>query len=120
TPYLTRRASRSPQSQRAIARSASAGSSGGVGMDKRYVHYEAINNEPDDPEREIEMYYASDVDARIAELEGLLHDLLLVDESIGSRLRLPHGWSDEDKRRHALELTAREQKRTDARKAIGL
>src|SRR5690606_36325376 len=46
--------------------------SGGVGMDKRYVHYEAINNEPDDPEREIEMYYASDVDARIAELEKAL------------------------------------------------
>lgn len=59
-------------------------------------------------------------DARIAELEGLLHDLLLLDESIGNRLRLPHGWSDEDKRRHALELTAREQKQTDARKAIGL
>lgn len=59
-------------------------------------------------------------DARIAELEGLLHDLLLLDESIGDRLRLPHGWSDEDKRRHALELTAREQKQTDARKAIGL
>jgi hypothetical protein len=58
--------------------------------------------------------------ARIAELEGLLHDLLLLDESIGDRLRLPHGWSDEDKRRHALELTAREQKQTDARKAIGL
>ena len=34
-------------------------------MDKRYVHYEAINNEPDDPEREIEMYYASDVEAAL-------------------------------------------------------
>lgn len=72
-----------------------------------------------------EAYHADDVqevlqakDARIAELEGLLHDLLLLDESIGNRLRLPHGWSDEDKRRHALELAAREQKQTDARKAI--
>jgi len=46
-------------------------------MDKRYVHYEAINNEPDDPEREIEMYYASDVDARIAELEKFAREFLL-------------------------------------------
>lgn len=68
----------------------------------------------------VAVYLANEADARIAELEGLLHDLLLLDESIGNRLRQPHGWSDEDKRRHALELTAREQKRTDARKAIGL
>lgn len=45
-------------------------------MDKRYVHYEAINNEPDDPEREIEMYYASEVDARIAELEKALREIV--------------------------------------------
>ena len=53
-------------------------------MDKRYVHYEAINNEPDDPEREIEMYYASDVDARIAELEK------------AAKALCDYDWSDND------------------------
>lgn len=55
-------------------------------MDKRYVHYEAINNEPDDPEREIEMYYASDVEAaegayqrRIAQLEKALREIAALD-----------------------------------------
>lgn len=55
-------------------------------MDKRYVHYEAINNEPDDPEREIEMYYASYVEAaerayqrRIAQLEKALREIAALD-----------------------------------------
>lgn len=48
-------------------------------MDKRYVHYEAINNEPDDPEREIEMYYASDVEAALAELEKALREIAALD-----------------------------------------
>lgn len=59
-------------------------------------------------------------DARIAELEGYLRDLLAVDQRISDRLMTKHGWTDQQKHEHGCDLETRMVIREQARVALSL